>query len=151
MYRTVLSSSSPLILLAAGLALGVAAVACVADDDATKKNPLAVCEAGEKGCPSDKKDTKKTASSKSEEGTRLDSPQKADEPSSTDAGTASDASDASAVAPQEGPFCKELRTCCKTLEQAGYSPNTCLEIVNTKSENACVLQHKQYRDYGDCS
>lgn len=143
----------PFVPLTAALAcLGLAVIACSAGDDSgVKKDPIAVCQAGEKGCPSEKKESS-TKRAANEDGTRLGSPETADgegeSNSNADAGEAG--ADGAPSAPREGPFCQELRACCKTLEQAGYSPNTCLEIVNTKSENACVLQHKQYRDAGDC-
>ncbi|MDF2696189.1 MAG: hypothetical protein K0S65_4572, partial [Labilithrix sp.] len=53
--------------------------------------------------------------------------------------------------PQPGPICTKLKGCCDQLKAAGYSDATCLEIVDTLSENACSLQHKQYKDFGDCT
>ena len=130
-------------------ALGAATFACSAPPP--QKTPLVVCEAGEDGCPSEKPKTAKQPSKKS-------SDEDADEgPSGTPTPAPSPDTDdpppdtAPEPEPAPGPICTQLQGCCAQLQAAGYSPATCQEIVDTRSETACSLQYKQYKDFGDCS
>ncbi|MBX3204072.1 MAG: hypothetical protein KF764_03335 [Labilithrix sp.] len=130
----------------AGTLFGAGAIGCSAPPSSS--TPLLVCEAGEDGCPSDKTKTPKQATSKkpSDDDGPSGSPAPASTPDDDEAADAGPAAD-----PEPGPICTKLKGCCDQLKAAGYSDATCLEIVGTKSENACSLQHKQYRDYGDCT
>lgn len=136
-----------LALVGAGLAGGT--IACSAPPP--QKTPLIVCEAGEDGCPSDKpKTSKKTSTKKSDDDGPSGTP--APPPDDDDDDETIPAADAGAEPdPGPGPICTKLKGCCDQLKAAGYSDATCLEIVDTRSENACSLQHKQYRDFGDCT
>lgn len=133
--------------------LAVAIVAC-GEDDPPAKQPLVVCQAGENGCPSDKpaNQKKQNPSTTTTSGGPTELPaDKSEDPPPSSASNADAGGAVDSGPPAPGPICTKLKACCKQLEDAGYSPATCLEIVNTRSENACSLQHKQYRDFGDCS
>jgi hypothetical protein len=140
--------------LGAALGFGIVVIAC-GEADPPAKQPLVVCQAGESGCPSDKpvNQKKQNPGTTTTSGGPTEPPaEKKDDPPGSQANDDAGATvvvDAGPPAP--GPICTKLKDCCKQLEEAGYSPATCLEIVNTRSENACSLQHKQYKDYGDCS
>ena len=123
-----------------------------------QKTPLLVCEAGENGCPSEKPKSSKQASRKDDDdeddgpsGVPAPAPSSPtdDEPADPDAEP--DADPPPPPDPAPGPICVKLKGCCDQLKAAGYSDATCLEIVGTKSETACSLQHKNYRDFGDCT
>jgi hypothetical protein len=138
----------------AALALGIAAIAC-GDADPPPKQPLVVCTAGESGCPAEKpaNQKKQNPGTTTTSGGPTEPPEQTKEPppanTTNDAGAVADSGPVGP--PPTGPICTKLKDCCKQLEEAGYSPATCIEIVDTRSENACSLQHKQYKDFGDCS
>ena len=150
--------NAALALVMGGLAAGVFACSAPPPQKAT----LLVCEAGENGCPSEKpKSSKQTSKKKDSDDEDGPSGAPAPAPSSpTDEEQAAPAPDADADPdpdpppppdPAPGPICTKLKGCCDQLKAAGYSDATCLEIVGTKSENACSLQHKSYKDFGDCT
>ncbi len=124
-----------------------------------QKTMLLVCEAGENGCPSEKPKSSKQTSKKTDSDDD-DGPSGVPAPSSpTDDDQTDPESDADSDPdadppppdPPPGPICTKLKGCCDQLKAAGYSDATCLEIVGTKSETACSLQHKNYKDFGDCT
>ncbi len=132
------------------LSIGAWAVACSAP--VPQKTPLIVCEAGEDGCPSDKpKSSKQTSKKTNDDNGPSGSPASATPDDDETPGTNPDAGTDTPVEEKPGPICTNLKACCDQLKAAGYSDATCLEIVDTKSESACSLQHKQYKDFGDCS
>lgn len=135
-----------------GLVLGWLAFGCTQVEPSTKQ-PLVVCTAGENGCPSDKsaKDAKRVTSGPVDGPTEVPAPAPKETPQETPAPTTQDAGAPEPTEAPLGAICTKLKACCAELEAAGYSTTTCLDIVSTKSENACSLQHKQYLDFGDCS
>ncbi len=143
------SRKGPNVVLAFAMIAFGATVACSAPP--SQKTPLLVCEAGEDGCPSEKPRTAKKPPKTSDD----DGPTGTPAPASPAADDEDDETplDADAGAEEEelGAVCTKLKACCGQLKAAGYSDATCLEIVDTKSETACSLQHKQYKDFGDCT
>jgi len=129
-----------------------AAIACSAPPQ--QKTPLLVCEAGEDGCPSEKPKTSKQPSKKTsnddDEGPS-GAPAPAASPPDEETPAKTDPDAGAEPEPEPGPICTALKGCCDQLKAAGYSDEICLEIVDTNSESACSLQHKQYKDYGDCT
>lgn len=144
-------------ILALALLGGALSFAC-SSPDSSSKTPLVVCTAGEKGCPDEKRgNTPKqgTGTSGGPSGaptvpadTKDDTK---DETKATPADSDGGVEPVEAGAPPLGAVCTELKTCCQQLKDQGYDPATCEGIVETRNENACSLQKKQYTDYGDCT
>jgi len=140
--------------LGTALAFAGVVIAC-GEADPPAKQPLVVCTAGEDGCPAEKPANQKKQAPAAPNNGPTDRPTETtppadDDPDPTPTADAG-AADAKPAEPTLGAICSKLKGCCKQLEDQGYSPATCLDIVNTRNENACSLQHKQYRDFGDCS
>lgn len=127
-----------------------------APDATSSKQPLAVCQEGDDGCPSVPRAEKSTGSRSTPSG----------DPSTPEATTpnqeelASAKTDDAGVPPSDaageaaaplGTLCTKLDTCCDQIEQAGYLPDNCRSVVALKHESACYAQHQQYKNAGDCS
>jgi len=144
MTRPLLSSSA--------LFLFFVIPAC-SQDAASSKQPLAVCQEGEEGCPSVQRAEKQPSSSKSN--TPSGDPST---PTSTNEeelkGATPDAGPPPADAAADaalGALCTALSKCCDQIEEAGYVSDNCKSVVALKHEGACYAQHEQYKNAGDCS
>jgi hypothetical protein len=127
------------------LAGGGSAIIVACSAPPSNQTPLLICTAGENGCPGEKTPTppkKNTSSSSSED----DGDPALETKQLVDAGI-----DAESEEPALGKICTALKGCCGQLKEAGYSTATCDDIIKTKNESACSLQHRSYREYGDCS
>lgn len=150
MQRSLLSLS----LVPASLLLFFVAPAC-APDPTSSKQPLAVCQEGEDGCPSvpraEKQPTSRSNGPSGDPSTPTSTNQEDLTSAKTDdAGTPPADAAAEAEAPL-GNLCKALDKCCDQIEQAGYIPDNCRSVVALKHESACYAQHQQYKNAGDCS
>ncbi len=151
-------------ILTLALIGGALSFAC-SSPDSSSKTPLVVCTAGEKGCPDEKRgNTPKQGTSTGTSGGPSGAPsapsddvkddtkdETKDETKATPEGSDGGAEPVEAGPPPLGAVCTELNTCCQQLKDQGYDPATCEGIVETRNENACSLQKKQYTDYGDCT
>ena len=119
-----------------------------------QKTAIVVCEAGEDGCPSEKPKTAKQHTQKRDDDdgpTGFPAPPASTSDEDVDEDEDETPAEPEPEEPVTGPICTKLKSCCGQLKAAGYSDATCLEIVGTGSETACSLQHKQYKDFGDCT
>lgn len=147
-------------ILTLALLAGALSFACSAPDSSSK-TPLVVCTAGEKGCPDEKRgNTPKQGTSTGTSGGPSGAPTAPsddakdgtkDETKATPEGSDAGVEPVEAGTPPLGAVCTELKACCQQLKDQGYDPATCDGIVETRNENACSLQKKQYTDYGDCT
>lgn len=153
MQRSLLSRSSPSLL--SSLLLFFVVPAC-APDTKSSKQPLAVCEEGEDGCPSVPRAEKQPPASRSNGPTGDPStPTNTNEEDlasakTDDAGAPGTDAAAEPAAPP-GTLCKALDKCCDQIEEAGFMPDNCRSVVALKHESACYAQHQQYKSAGDCS
>ena len=130
-------------------------VPACAPDATSSKQPLAVCQEGDDGCPSvpraDKPPTSKTNGPSGDPSTPTTTNEEDLASAKTDdAGTPAADATAEAAAPL-GTLCTALDKCCDQIEQAGYIPDNCRSVVALKHEGACYAQHEQYKNAGDCS
>jgi hypothetical protein len=134
------------------LLLSFVVPAC-APDAASSKQPLAVCQEGDDGCPSVPRAEKQPSPSKST-GPSGDpstpSTPNDEELASAETDAGSTPADAAADAAL-GTLCTALSKCCGQIEEAGYIPDNCKSVVALRHESACYAQHQQYRNAGDCS
>jgi hypothetical protein len=148
MQRSFLSPS-----LLSSLLVFLVVPAC-APDATSSKQPLAVCQEGDDGCPSVPRAEKqqpapsKTTGPSGDPSTPTDTNQ--EQLTSADAGASTVDAAPEAAAPL-GTLCKALDKCCDQIEQAGYIPDNCRSVVALKHESACYAQHQQYKNAGDCS
>jgi hypothetical protein len=151
MKRSLLSRS----FVPSALLLFFIVPAC-APDATSSKQPLAVCQEGDDGCPSvpraEKQPSSKSSGPSGDPSTPTPAPNEEDLASAKtdDAGTPTPDAAAEAAAPL-GTLCTALDECCDQIEQAGYIPDNCRSVVALKHEGACYAQHEQYRNAGDCS
>jgi hypothetical protein len=144
-------------LLAGGLLAGLAAlVACTAPPP--EKTPLVVCEAGQNGCPKEKKnkpgddddddDGAETSESSLTKG--QDDPKKTPTPTAS----ATDAGSDSSTSTIAGPNCRALEKCCDALDDARITGSgaQCRRTVDARNETSCRAAHEEYKtpdDYYD--
>jgi hypothetical protein len=141
--------ASPLSSLVLGAVLSAIVIACGSDPTANKSLPI--CEEGTEKCPSVPKAGKKAPpSTGGPTGTPQQVPPAEETPPTKEEPKADGGADAEGSKPL-GTLCTALQKCCSDLEAAGYSTDACKDVVSTKNENACYAQHKQYKDFGECS
>lgn len=142
-----------LLLSSSALFLFFVIPACT-QDATSSKQPLAVCQEGEDGCPSVQRAEKQPSSSKSTGPSGDPSAPTSTNDEELKSATPADAGappvDAAADAPL-GNLCTSLSKCCDEIEAAGYLPDNCRSVVALKHEGACYAQHQQYQNAGDCS
>jgi hypothetical protein len=136
------------------LLLSIVVPAC-APDATSSKQPLAVCNEGDDGCPSVPRAEKAPASRTNGPSGDPSTPTGANEEElasakTEDAGTPPADAAAEAEVPL-GTLCTALDKCCNQIEQAGYIPDNCRSVVALRHESACYAQHQQYKNAGDCS
>lgn len=130
-------------------------VPACAPDATSSKQPLAVCQEGEDGCPSvpraEKQPTSRTSGPSGDPSTPTTTgEEKLASAKDDDAGAPAADAAADASVPL-GALCTALNKCCGQIEQAGYIPDNCRSVVALRHESACYAQHQQYKNAGDCS
>jgi hypothetical protein len=130
-------------------------VPACAPDATSSKQPLAVCQEGDDGCPSvpraEKQPTSKSNGPSGDPSTPTPTNEEDLASAKTGDAGAPAADAASEAAAPLGTLCTALDACCDQIEQAGYIPDNCRSVVALKHESACYAQHQQYRNAGDCS